>query len=198
MSGGKPTLYWDTCIWLAWIKDEKRLDPTEMAAIQEQVERFHNGEVVLATSVLTLSEMLDLKNKMSADAHRKFQRFFRRPDVVRIAVDIRVAELTQRLRDFYLLQNKTDGLPTLELGDALHLASAIHYKVNEFVTLDVRDSKKPSRRKRGILPLSGNVAGFNLVVSKPTMLKKQIPLPLPARPDVTNGEQQTAIPSDNG
>jgi hypothetical protein len=39
MSGIKPIVYWDTCIWLAWIKNEKR-DPGEMEGVQEQVDQF--------------------------------------------------------------------------------------------------------------------------------------------------------------
>jgi hypothetical protein len=62
MAGGKRTLYWDTCIWLAWVRDEKRQDPGDMPGIQEQVKEFHGGKITIATSVLTLGEMLDLQN----------------------------------------------------------------------------------------------------------------------------------------
>jgi len=148
------------------VRDEQRADPGDMQGVQERVKEFHEGKIVIATSVLTLGEMLDLQNQLSAAAHRKFQAFFRRPDIVRISADIRVAEITQQIRDYYWLQHKTDGLPTLEFGDAVHLASAIHYQVDEFVTFDSRDSKKPSKTKRGILPLSGNVAGHPAIDRK--------------------------------
>jgi predicted nucleic acid-binding protein len=176
MSGGRATIYWDTCIWLAWLKNEKR-DPAEMGGIQQCVERFEKGEILIATSVLTLPEMLDLQNKLSALNLRKFQLFFRRSDLIRIATDMRVAEIAQRIRDYYFLEFQKDGLPTLELGDALHLASAIHYNVDEFITFDERDSKRPSRAKRGILPLDGNVAGHKLSIKKPSVIG-QMPLQL--------------------
>jgi hypothetical protein len=69
-----------------------------------------------------------------------------------------------------------DGLPTLEFGDAIHLASAIHYQVDEFVTFDSRDSKKPSKAKRAILPLSGNVAGHRLFIAKPVAKTPELEL----------------------
>lgn len=179
MAGAKRIIYWDTCIWMAWVRDEKRPDPNDMAGIQEQVKQFHAGEITIATSVLTLGEMLDLSNQLSASAHRKFQLFFRRSDIIRISADIRVAELTQKLRDFYWIQSRTDGLPTLEFGDAVHLASAIHYNVHEFITFDSRDVKKPSKAKRGILPLSGNVAGHRLLIAKPVAKEPELGLTLP-------------------
>lgn len=193
MAGAKPVIYWDTCIWLAWFKDEKR-DPDEMAGIRECVEKFEKGELHIATSVLTLAEMLDLSNKLPVKVLRRFRLFFRRPDVVRISVDIRVAELTQKIRDFYFSQFNIDGLPTLELGDALHLASAVHYGCDLFLTFDERDSKKPSKPKRAILPLSGNVAGHALQIRKPTPEKSQLEMELPLRADVeADGERQSIV-----
>lgn len=59
------------------------------------------------------------------------------------------------------------------------LASAIHYQVDEFVTFDSRDVKKPSKAKRGILPLSRNVAGFRLQITKPVAQNSELALVLP-------------------
>jgi predicted nucleic acid-binding protein len=206
MAGGKPTIYWDTCIWLAWIKNENR-DPNDMAGVQEQIDRFENGEISIATCVVTLCEMLDLKTKLSAVNYKKLQQTFYRRDLIRIAVDIRVAEITRELRDFYYAQHLRDGFPTLELGDAIHLAAAIHYGVTEFATFDERDSKKPSKPRRGLLSLNGNVGGHNLIIVKPyTTRPAQLPLVMavPVKPvpppeqtdaDRPDDEKQNATPT---
>jgi predicted nucleic acid-binding protein len=186
MAGTKPLFYWDTCIWLAWFKNEKRA-PGEMEGIQEQVDSFEKGEIVLTTSVVTLTEMLDLKNKLSAAVQRKFQAFFYRRDLIRVGVDIRVAELARDLRDHYFLENQKDGLPTIGLGDAIHLASALHIKADRFITFDGRDSKKPTHPRRGLLNLNGNVAGRPLKIEKALAVNPQAnlllvpPQPVPPR-----------------
>lgn len=194
MASTKQIIYWDTCIWLAWIKNEKR-KPGEIEGIQEQVEQFERDEIFLATSVLSLTEMLDLQNKLSAAGQRKFQGFFRHPKLVRIAADLRVAELARDLRDYYFLQHQQDGLPTIELGDAIHLASALHLRVNRFMTFDERDSKNPKHPRRGLINLSGNVAGHKLKIERPMVLSAQMALqlvPPPVAPNVGPSEAKAA------
>jgi hypothetical protein len=142
---------------------------------------------------MTLTEMLDLKNKLTAVAQRKFHSFFRHPDLIRIGVDIRIAELARDLRDFYFQQYNHDGLPTIELGDAIHLASAIHFKADRFMTFDERDQKKSRKARRGLVNLSGNVAGHPLRIEKPLLKNPQMPLGLPAPPGVVS--PAAALPS---
>ena len=58
MAGAEPTYYWDTCLFLAWIKDEERLSG-EMDGVREIIERSKRREVKIVTSVLTTVEVLD-------------------------------------------------------------------------------------------------------------------------------------------
>ena len=88
-----------------------------------------------------------------------------------VATDRRIATLASELRNYYQLQKVVDGLPALSSPDATHLATAIHFEVSEFQTFDARDEPK---KRRGLLPLNGNVAGHNLLIRMPP-----IP-PLPA------------------
>ena len=50
------------------------------------------------------------------------------------------------------------------MGDAFHLATALHYTVNEFHTLD--GSGRHGRRT-DLLKLNGNVAGARLIIVQP-------------------------------
>lgn len=77
--------------------------------------------------------------------------------------DPRISNLASEIRDYYERQKQIDGKPGLSVPDAIHLATAIQYEVNEFHTFDEKDSP----RSRALLPLNGNVAGHNLVICKP-------------------------------
>jgi predicted nucleic acid-binding protein len=164
MIGRRRAVYWDTCVWLAWIGNENR-KPGEMEGIQEDVRQFDDGEIVLVTSALTWAEMFKAEEAFGVRARQRLTRFFNRPNVVKVAADLVVTRLASEIRAFY--QQKKDGLPTVELPDAIHLASAILYQVRAFHTFDENDSTKPGRPKRGLLGLNGNVAGRALVIRKP-------------------------------
>jgi hypothetical protein len=57
MSGKARALYWDTCVFLAWIKNETCW-PTEVTdGIQQTIDEWRNGMVILVTSSITLLEI---------------------------------------------------------------------------------------------------------------------------------------------
>jgi len=169
MSGDKGRIYWDTNIFIAWLKDEQR-KPGEMDGVREYVEKAMKGEIVLVTSVMTKIEVL--RCKMPARAEELFAKLLKRRNVRAQPLDIRVADIANQIRDYYQRQSVVDGLPTVSTPDATHLATAILYEVDEFHTFDEKD--KPD--SRGLIPLSGNVAGYNLIICKPE--SKQLGLDL--------------------
>ena len=172
----KDAIYWDTCIWIAWFCEESR-KPGDMEGVLEDVEQFERGEVLLATSPIILPEMLNLAGKASAAQLERFWRFFDRSDVIKVAADITVCRIAQELRDYYYEQKKHDGLPTLDIGDAIHLASAIQYQCLAFHTFDEKDKRTPSKAQRGLIGLSGQVGGkYALTVRKPRATQPQLRL----------------------
>lgn len=97
MAGGDPLYYWDTCLFLAWIKDEER--PTgEMDGVREVIERSRRREVRIMTSVLTSVEVLSCK--MPVGLGTLFSGLMKR--VNRQGADTKVASLAHDLRDYYL------------------------------------------------------------------------------------------------
>lgn len=162
MPTGKPIFYWDTCIFLAWMKDEQR--PTgEMEGVAHAAEQVIKEDVILVTSILTRAEILE--GKMTKEQMAKYDKMTRRTNVVPQNLDPPVAVLASRIRDFY----RTTDFELL-IPDAIHLATAIHYNASEFHTFDGSNPKKP-RDKRysrcGLLLLDGNVAGHSLKICKP-------------------------------
>lgn len=166
MKAGRTIIYWDACIFLAWLKDEPN-DPGVMEGIEESVRQVHHNEAVLITSVMTQTEVLE--SKMPREAQLQFENLFKRRNVVWINHDTRVGKLSHEIRDYYSQRSVN-----LSSADCVHLASAILYKADVFYTLD-----GSGKKKRGtLLPLAltASVAGYKLNISKP--YKSQLSLKL--------------------
>ena len=158
MAGADPTYYWDTCLFLAWIKDEER-PSGEMDGVREIIERSKRREVRLVTSVLTLVEVLQSRLPVGMDT--LFSGLMKR--IIRLGMDSKVASVAHDIRDHYMSRTAEFGGKTLSTPDAIHLATAILYRVDEFHTFD-RDG---SSKSLGLIPLSGNVGGHRLIICKP-------------------------------
>jgi predicted nucleic acid-binding protein len=161
MAGASPLYYWDTCLFLAWLNDEQR-KTGEMDGVREIVARHKRREVRLCTSVITSVEVLE--SKIPAGLAPLFLDLMKR--ITRIATDPKVAAIAHGLRDHYA---KAGG-KMLTTPDAIHLATAILFRVDEFHTFDNDGSAKTL----GLLPLSGNVGGHRLTICKPEAKSPQL------------------------
>lgn len=169
MKAGKPIIYWDTCVFLALIKDEDRPN-NEMMGVNDVAMKISKDHVILLTSDITMSEILEAT--LTVEAKEKLDDVFKRRNCQRAAVDNKIIRLSSEIRNYYQQRKTVDGLPTIEVPDAIHLATAIHYGATEFHTFDERDDRG---KKRALLPLNGNVAEYPLVICKPP-LPEQMPL----------------------
>ncbi|MEX0589913.1 MAG: PIN domain-containing protein [Xanthobacteraceae bacterium] len=159
MAGADPAYYWDTCLFLAWIKDEQR-PSGEMDGVREVIARAKRRECKIITSALTLVECLESKLPVGID--RLFKDTMKR--IHRISMDIKVAELAHDIRDYYTVRTAEYDGKKLSTPDAIHLATAILYRANEFHTFDDGGSDSKSI---GLIQLSGNVGGHGLTICKP-------------------------------
>lgn len=148
--------YWDTCIFYAWIKNESRADRGELEGIQQILELNRRNQNKIITSTITNSEILE--GNLSKEQMAKFQSALLRGTFLTISVDIKISDIARQIREYYYPSGKTVCTP-----DAIHLATAILYKVTEFHTFDERGDKDCM----GLLPLNGNVAGHNLTIKSP-------------------------------
>jgi len=164
MKRDRETLYWDACIFLAWLQNEQ-LDPGVMEGIEEHAKRVTNNQAILVTSIMTRTEVLD--SRLSKAAKDQFTNLFKRRNVEWINHDERVSTLSHDIRDHYDQQGVK-----LSSADCVHLASGILYDVDVFYTLDGSGKKKKGK----LLPLNGNVAGHKLRIEKP--YQKQLSLNL--------------------
>lgn len=164
----KHLIYWDSCIFLAWIKNEQDKGPEVLSGIEELVNHIQKNQIILITSVLTTAEILEstLDDKQAA----VFDEVLKRRNVQVVDTTGPIWNLTHDIRNHY--KQIKDGLHTLSTPDAVHLATAINEGVDVFYTTDEYDD--PKKKKRALIPLNGNVAGYNLRIKKP--LTKQLGL----------------------
>lgn len=152
-------IYWDSCIFIAWLKDEKRPNG-EMSGVYECVQQVEAKRIRLITSVITRTEVFE--TKLSPEASERYARLLNRRNVLLLDQDLRVSNLARDIREYYQHKKAKDGLPGVSTPDAVHLATAIHYEAEAFYTFD--DGK---RGGRSLLSLNGNVAGHSLLICKP-------------------------------
>lgn len=163
MATGRLQYYWDTAPLVAWLTDEKRADPAELAGIAAVIDMVDRGRAVLMTSVLWRSEVLDLD--LSTAQKRRLEAAFSGQSIHELAIDSRVMDLAGHIRSVQKKSTKKDAMQNVRVPDAIHLASAIHYGADEFHTFDgVRHGKNAG----GLLTLNGNVAGHRLKICAPS------------------------------
>ena len=169
MKGSKPLKYWDSCIFIAWLKNEPN-DQSVIDGMEETVRQVDSGKIRLLTSVVTLTEILE--GHMTPDQFKQFQDFFKRKNVQMANHDQRIGTLSQEIRNYHLQQNVKLSTP-----DCLHLATAIIHNANEFHTLDGSGKKKTGK----LIPLSGNVAGkYKLKICEPYAAQGSLLTQLPS------------------
>ena len=155
---GNPLYYWDSCLFIAWMKDEQR-NSGEMTGVREVIERSRRRDAKIMTSVLTTVEVLE--GKIPAGVSTLFHGLMKR--VVRVGMDIKVAQLAHDLRNHF------DGKGVkLKQPDAIHLATAILYRADEFHTFDEQ-----------LIAMSGDVAGHRLKICKPEARSPELDLQKP-------------------
>lgn len=149
-------------MWIAWLTAEQAY-ADYLSNMEEYAAQADAGKVVLVTSSLTRGEILE--TRIGDEAATKFQDFLNRPNVVEASADPRVTSLVGDLRNYYQGLKQTGASEkALAVPDAVHLATAILYGVDQFHTFD--DGKKG--KHLGLLGLSGTVAAkYPLVICKP-------------------------------
>lgn len=162
MATGKQKFYWDTAPLIAWIKDEKRDDLSEMDGLAEVIDLVERGKAVLMTSVIWRAEVLN--GTLNDDQKRNLIRVFQNRYVQELSIDARIMDLAGEIRDYQRNQKRSDVLKNIRTPDAIHLASAIHYEASEFHTFD---GKKADGTAGGLLTLNGDVGGHQLKICIP-------------------------------
>lgn len=125
-------VYWDACAWLGLINGEAK-KARELQIVWKMAER---GEVQIWTSALALAEVYRAKCEkewasLDPTNDAKIDNMFDQPFVEKIQLDTEVARMAKNLlRTFEKLKKPTD---------AIHLASALKWNVDQLHTYDGSD-----------------------------------------------------------
>jgi predicted nucleic acid-binding protein len=157
MKAGKPSIYWDTAVWLAWLLGESHWPDTVLVGIADVVAQLEAGKLNLFTSSITRSEIF--QGRLSQEQKQKWSDVMRRSDVHAVAADDRVNDRSSAIREYHQARGMKIATP-----DGIHLATAVLYKADEFQTMDGLQKNGTTRR---VLSLNGDVGGYPLFVTHP-------------------------------
>jgi predicted nucleic acid-binding protein len=138
--------YWDACIFYEYCRDDQP-DVAKSQAITELLSDNRDKRNRICTSVFTHAEVIP--NKLGEEAEKKYQDCFGSLFFFDVEISRNDVLLAREIRDYYY-KPATDGAAyrMLSMGDALHLATAIHQRAEEFHTRD-------GNRKGGNIALLG-------------------------------------------
>lgn len=112
---------WCSCTIIDYLKGAARAEPD----CQQIIDSAERGETEIVVSALAEAEVVKV-DPADPDSETKIREFFARPYVIRVALDIRVAEMAREIV-------RTYGLKPL---DAVHVATALRAKVPTLETFD--------------------------------------------------------------
>lgn len=152
----KPKYYWDACMFYEVLGNEQ-VDSRKRAKIDEILAANEKEENLIVTSVISHLEVLPdkLEGKGVTDANDYLSLF----DAVHFAeleISANILLRAREVRNHYYKPPDSNGHggKMMDLGDAIHLATASIFSATEFHTRD-RDSKGSK------IPLVGLYAAYN-------------------------------------
>jgi hypothetical protein len=141
----KPLYYWDACMFYEVLGNEP-VGPHERAGVAAILTSNDRTENLIVTSVITHMEVLPEKlDGKGADDERDYMCLFDAIKFAEIEINRNVLMRAREIRNYYYQpadQNGAGG-KMMDLGDAIHLATASMYGVTEFHTRD--DQNKGSK-----------------------------------------------------
>lgn len=167
----KLTYYWDACIFYEWLGKET-IKPNKKSGIQQILNENKKQENLIITSVITHLEVLPSKlDDKGANDESDYLALFDAEHFSEIEMSTNIVLLAREIRDFYYIPPNENGQNSkmMDLGDAIHLATAVIYKADEFHTRD-EDSKGSKVSLLGLYEKSGNpqlCGRYDLVVKSP-------------------------------
>lgn len=161
----KQVLYLDTCAWIIR-QNSTTYKPEILDGIREIFRKFDNDEIILATSVLTLTE-----SKYICDKTFHYVKSLRaKKNFHLIQVTSNIAELAAQLRvDTKVPTLNSQGHPTsgtVLTPDAIHLVSAAVNSITHMVTTDRKNSTRNG--SRGLLQVGTfRIGAFHVQATSP-------------------------------
>lgn len=139
MMADKPTFYWDACMFYEWLGNES-VSPQKRAGVRAILQDNEREGNVIVTSVISHLEVLPEKlDAKGVDDEADYMALFDAVKFVEIEVGTNVLLRAREIRDHYYRPAdaaKGTKAKVVDLGDAIHLATASIYGATEFHTRD--------------------------------------------------------------
>ena len=180
-TGKRRIFYWDANVFIAWLKAETCWPASVTTGMNDVAREVTENRAILFTSALTSTEIL--QGTLTAEQKAKLASLMQRTNVQQVAADTRISDRASAIREYY--NTRGDKIKT---PDAIHLATAILYRADEMQTMDGLETKTGKKTK--LLALSGNVAGYDLLIVNP--------YPLHTPPDIAIKVEGPLFNKENG
>ena len=145
--------YWDSCTFLSWFNEEE--DKADKC--KGVIKLAQDGELVIVTSALTLTEVVWLKGlpKLDETSEEKIKLFFEQDFLAVRPVDRVIADQARQLIWKFKIKPK----------DAIHLATAIDLHIKDMDTFDEE-----------LIKLDGKLGDPRIRIGRPDIaLQEEIP-----------------------
>jgi predicted nucleic acid-binding protein len=147
------TVYWDACIFLSLFDGGRGRSTEEVQNLNFWVDVVNEGEATVLTSVLTLTEVLDIQIEggLTAEQYADCERLIHNSDKVHLYdVSYGIIRRTKELRE-HAVNNALR--PKLTVPDAIHLATAsLARGCTAFHTFDGAGEKPGLIHLNGLFP----------------------------------------------
>jgi predicted nucleic acid-binding protein len=153
-------IYWDTSVLIAWLMDERHWPSDVLTGIQDAVYEVETYLAVLFTSSITRTEFFS--GNLTDQQKQRYVLLMRRSNVREIDPHQKITTRASQIREHYNQKRPSVKITT---PDAIHLATAINYRADEFQTLDGLEAEGRSKTK--LLALNGDAGVSGLRVIHP-------------------------------
>lgn len=117
MSSRRDVIYWDSSIFLAWIKDETEVWREDFNGIIDCVSKVEGNVIVLATAA-EVTQLEVLTDRMTIEEKERFQSLMKRRNVQYLPYHPRITDYAKEIREHYIRQHDKDGLGIIKTPDA--------------------------------------------------------------------------------
>ena len=117
---------WDSCVVIGYLAGDQRIYPVCCQIIRQA----EQGEIEILVSQLAKSECAFIKGETDERSEQLIREFFGRDYIVSVNIDDAISSISRRLIRTY----RED--PRIKPLDAIHLATAIQWKIPILETID--------------------------------------------------------------
>lgn len=159
---GKPTVYWDSCAFIAHLNQEANKGVPALRHLKAMLASADDGDLQIVVSTLAIPEVLECR--MSTDACKDFEAMMSSAvrGITVLDAGPTIMYKARSLREWS--KSVGDDKKMLSTPDAIHLATAYYASAEKFYTFDGVAPAGMKDVNKKLLPLDGHMeAGMRIL-----------------------------------